>query len=116
MTTRNVLVVDDDEDFAATLALVLEGENFRVRVEHSGEKALEAFQSGGIDAVIIDIGLPGMSGLDCATRLRETSTDVVIVLTTGYSITAQYGDNIDTRDFHALTKPFDPGRLVELLG
>ena len=65
-----VLVVDDNEDAANTLAEVLRGAGYAATVAYSGEEALAVFERTQPRAVLLDIGLPGLSGTDVARRLR----------------------------------------------
>lgn len=115
MQLKNVMVVDDDADFAATLAQLLETDGFRVTIAHSGEEALLQFQSHLFGAVILDIGLPGASGIQVSMELRERSPDVVIILATGYSVEREQNESLRARNILLLTKPFDPDWLLEFL-
>ncbi len=65
-----VLVVDDQEASAETLTLLLEMEGFEVRVAGEGRQALQMAVEFQPEAVVLDIGLPGMSGLEVAGHLR----------------------------------------------
>ena len=65
-----VLVVDDNEDAANTLAEVLRGAGYAATVAYSGEEALAVFERTQPQAVLLDIGLPGLSGTDVARQLR----------------------------------------------
>jgi CheY-like chemotaxis protein len=68
---RRVLVVDDDRTTAKTLALLLESWGHEVRVAHDGPEALAAARTQPPEVVFLDIGLPSMSGLEVARKLRE---------------------------------------------
>jgi CheY-like chemotaxis protein len=68
---RRVLVVDDDPTAAKTLALLLESWGHEVRVVHDGPAALAAARTRPPEVVFLDIGLPSMSGLEVARKLRE---------------------------------------------
>jgi CheY-like chemotaxis protein len=68
---REVLVVEDDADDAETLAVLLESWGCAVRVARDGAEALEAARARPPDTVFLDIGLPGMSGVEVARRLRS---------------------------------------------
>ncbi len=72
----------------------------------SAEQALERLASNGIDLVVTDVVMPGMSGVELARRIRETHPDVPVLLATGYS------DEIVKRgsEFSVLAKPFGAAR------
>lgn len=113
---KDVMVVDDDDDFATTLGQLLETHGHRVTIAHSGEEALLQFQSRPFDAVILDVGLPGMSGIEVAMELRERRPDIVIMVATGYSLEREQDLSLQARKIGLLTKPFDPDRLLKLVG
>lgn len=83
---RNVLVVDDNIDAADTLADMLRASGHSVTVAYTPETALEAFLKSPVDLVILDIGLPGISGYELADLMRESggNTDVRYVALTGF--------------------------------
>lgn len=112
-----VLVVDDNVDAATSLGMVLELLGIDHRVEFSGEGALEAARSFQPDAVLLDIGMPGMDGYEVARRLRmdPVSARATLVAVTGWS---QVQDQQRTKAAgfnHHFSKPADIGELQRLL-
>jgi CheY-like chemotaxis protein len=112
-----VLVVDDSKDTADSMALILQLEGYQVAVAYDGKGALQAAQVQKPQAVLLDIGLPGMDGYRVARTLRSDPTHerTLLVAITGY------GHEDDKRrsreagfDFH-LVKPVDPEQLCQLL-
>jgi PAS domain S-box-containing protein len=114
---RRVLVVEDDPDGADTLAKLLRVNGHEVRTAADGPSALEAVRTFQPDVILLDIGLPGMSGYEIATRLRQLpgmATALLIALT-GYG---QQRDRDRSRQAgfdHHLTKPVDHPTLLRLL-
>jgi CheY-like chemotaxis protein len=112
-----VLVVDDEVVSAETLMTLLEIEGFEVRVAHDGTAALQAAGAFLPEVVLLDIGLPGMSGFEVAQRLRTdtASRDALLIALTGYgdegarSRSAQAGF-----DAH-MTKPAELRQLLAKL-
>jgi CheY-like chemotaxis protein len=84
--SRCVLVVEDNDDGRAMTAALLAAHGHQVSEAATGRRALELFAQHDFDDVIIDIGLPDMSGLDVAREMRERSrrADVRLVAVTGY--------------------------------
>lgn len=82
----SVLVVDDNVDGAETLAEVLRGAHYRTTVAYSGEEALAAFERVKPRVVLLDIGLPGLSGNEVARKLRATTRpeDLALIAITGW--------------------------------
>jgi len=75
-----VLVVDDDDALRAAVHRSLEAEGFRVEEATNGTDALAAARSRPPDAVILDLGLPGMNGIDVLAELRRASSVPILVL------------------------------------
>jgi signal transduction histidine kinase/DNA-binding response OmpR family regulator len=114
---RRVLVVDDNRDAAQSLSMMLELDGHEVRTAHDGPVALEAVRDYEPEVVLLDIGLPGMSGYEVARRLCAGSDAgrPVLVAMTGYG---QEEDRRRTREagfHHHLIKPVDPQVIRQLL-
>jgi CheY-like chemotaxis protein len=114
--TLRVLVVDDVEDIRESLGVLLRAWGHEVRLAHDGPSALEAFRCFGPDAVLLDIGLPGMSGWEVASHIRaQGGQHALLVAVTGY---CQDEDRERSReagfDIH-LVKPADPQEVRRLL-
>jgi signal transduction histidine kinase/CheY-like chemotaxis protein len=113
----DVLVVDDNADAADSLAILLRAQGHRVHVEHGAWAALERAEAMSPRAVLLDIGLPDMDGLELARRLRllEPTRNALLIALTGYG---QSEDRDRSQaagfDFH-LVKPADPSRIAALL-
>jgi CheY-like chemotaxis protein len=111
------MVVDDNVDAAAMLAMLLEASGHRVTVEHDPLRALERADEEAPQACLLDIGLPGIDGYELARRLRARSATAhaLLVAITGYG---QDSDRQRARaagfDRH-LVKPIDLGILQDVL-
>ena len=113
---RRVLVVDDNADAADSLAMLLQVHGDEVRVAYDGEEALFAEQEFKPDVLLLDIGMPKLSGYDVARRVREArGPEVLIVAITGWG---QEEDRQRARDAgfdHHFTKPVDYAVLLDLI-
>jgi PAS domain S-box-containing protein len=115
---QRLLVVDDNRDAADSLAMLLEALGAQVQVAHDGAAALAAFERFSPRFVLLDLGMPGMNGLEVARRLRERANGhaVTLVALTGWG---QADDRERTRAAgfdHHLVKPVDMAVLQALLG
>ena len=84
MTSLDILVVDDEQDLASSVADMLEADGHRVVLAHSAERALDLAQARAFDMVFLDIKLPGLSGVEILLPLRRALPGKKIVLMTGY--------------------------------
>ncbi len=113
---RRVLVVDDNEDAADSLGMLLVARGDSVRIAYDGEEAVAAEEDFRPHIVLLDIGLPKVSGYDVARRIRAVrGTRVLIVAITGWG---QEEDRQRAREAgfdHHFTKPVDFDLLVALM-
>ncbi len=113
----HVLVVDDSVDTAESLALLLTGTGHRVCTAHDGPSALATIELERPDAVLMDIGLPGMDGYEVARRIRQRpdASGMLLVAMTGYG---QERDRLLASEAgfdHHLVKPADLDELNRIL-
>jgi signal transduction histidine kinase/ActR/RegA family two-component response regulator len=112
-----ILVVDDNEDAADTLAMLLEASGHEVLVEHGSHRALARAADAAPQVCLLDIGLPDMDGVELARRLRAQpeTAGALLVAVTGYG---QESDRARTREAgfdHHLVKPIDLDKLQAVL-
>ena len=114
--SRRVLVVDDNQDAADSLAMLLGVRGEEVRIAYDGAKALEVERDFKPDVVLLDIGLPAISGYDVAERIRDKRGDkVLIVAITGWGQEKDLRRAEDAGIDHHFTKPVDFEALVALI-
>lgn len=114
---RRVLIADDNEDSADSLAMLLRMEGHEVMVVHDGPGALAAIASFAPEIALLDIGMPGLNGYEVAQKIRELepATPVKLIAVTGWG---QHSDKARARASgfdHHFTKPVEPERLMDLL-
>jgi DNA-binding response OmpR family regulator len=106
-----VLVVDDEVPLAEVVASYLKRETFDVHVAHDGHSALAIAPEVDPDVVILDIGLPGVDGIEVCRQLRVFSDAYVIMLTArDTEVDTIVGLSVGADDY--VTKPFSPRELV----
>jgi two-component system response regulator MtrA len=106
-----ILVVDDDAALAEMLGIVLRSEGFAASHVADGERALAAFRDVKPDIVLLDLMLPGMSGLDVCRAIRAES-GVPIVMLTAKSDTIDIVLGLESGADDYVVKPFKPKELV----
>jgi DNA-binding response OmpR family regulator len=107
-----VLLVEDDRDIAEPLARALVREGYEVSEAGDGFDALDAVQRAPPDLIILDIGLPGLNGLDVCRHVRETRPEVPILMLTARDGELETIAGLDAGADDYVTKPF---RLAVLL-
>jgi signal transduction histidine kinase len=114
---RKILVVDDNQDVAQTMAEFLEHLGYRVRVAHDGPSALRLPSDFIPDLALLDIGLPVMDGYEVARRIRERRElrDVLLVAVSGYGQEADRDRSRQAGFAAHLVKPVDPDRLQAVI-
>lgn len=115
--SRRVLIVDDSEDAADSLAILLERMGHEVHTEHEGHAAIARAESFRPNVVLLDIGMPGLSGLEVCERIRSQpwGKAMSIVALTGWGQEADRERSKHAGFDHHLVKPVELERLRRLL-
>jgi CheY-like chemotaxis protein/anti-sigma regulatory factor (Ser/Thr protein kinase) len=115
---RKILIVEDHSDAAEMLALLLSAQSHQVRVESNGHAALVAAMEFSPDVMLVDVGIPGMSGYDLAERIRSNRTldHVLLIAVTGYGRPQDRTRALTAGFDHHLIKPVDADAIAAVLG
>jgi two-component system OmpR family response regulator len=107
MQPIRVLVVDDEEDFASAIVDRLKRRGFLADASFSGWAALESVQSAEYDAVVLDLKMPEMNGLETLKKIRQIDPDVQVIVLTGHGTVSEGigGMQLGAADF--LQKPVE---------
>jgi two-component system nitrogen regulation response regulator GlnG len=111
-----LMVVDDEESICWALSRLGQGLGHEVTVASSAEQALELAAQDPPDAVVLDVRLPGISGLEAIGRLRQLSGDVPIIVITAYGDLKTAVDAVRQGAFEYLIKPFDLEAMERAIG
>ncbi len=112
---RRVLLVEDEPAVAAGITALLEGEGIEVRAVERGAEAPDAAESFRPDAVILDLSLPDISGLDVYVSLKTIAPDLPIIFSSGHADQAALEQQIDSSTVAFLRKPYELEALLEAL-
>jgi two-component system response regulator MprA len=102
----HILVVDDDEPITAALRRALEYEGLRVSIARDGSAALDQARRDPPDLVVLDVMLPGLSGIEVCQRLRNERADALVLMLTARDATADRVRGLDAGADDYLVKPF----------
>ena len=108
-----ILVVDDNVDAADTMAMLLEVSGHHVLTAHDGMAAIRQVDGWPPDVVVLDIGLPGMSGYEVASQLRQRGDRCPgLIAVTGYGQATDARRAIEAGFEYHMTKPVDATELL----
>lgn len=113
--SAKLLVVDDEVDTCHNLRDILNDVGFEVDVAHSGEEALALFQERHYDVALLDLKMPGMSGLELYQRIKEMGRGTVAIIVTAYATHETAHSALKAGAWKVLTKPVELGRLLDLI-
>jgi CheY-like chemotaxis protein len=114
---RRVIVVDDEQVIANTLAIILNQAGFEARAVFSGEQAIELLESFQPEMLIADVIMPGMTGIEAAIAIRNKLPKCNILLFSGQAATTELLERARTQghEFEILAKPVHPSDLLAKL-
>ncbi|MBP6702441.1 MAG: sigma-54-dependent Fis family transcriptional regulator [Vicinamibacteria bacterium] len=115
MSLPKVLVVDDEEVMRDVLGSVLGGEGYSVRFAATGPDAIAELKEAAVDAVILDLMLPGMSGLEVLDEMKRIDADLPVIMLTAQASIETAISAMKKGAFDYLTKPFKHDELLILL-
>ena len=115
MTSRNILIVDDDPDILYTLGMVLRAEGYTVFTEDDVEKAKEIVLENGIQLVIIDYVLPDLLGDKFAGILKKLDERLQFIFLSGYSAVFEAVEKLKFSVRWVFMKPIDIETLLSAI-
>jgi DNA-binding response OmpR family regulator len=114
-TPIDILIVDDEPEFAEMLQLRLTHRGHRVRWAPDGPRGLDALAERNPDVVLLDLRLPGLDGLEVLRRIKADYPLVEVILLTGYGSVDTAVAGLKGGAFDYLQKPADPEELEVML-
>ena len=111
--SEKILLIDDEVDFLSAMAERMEARDMKVSTASSAKDGLEKAMTGSFDAVILDLRMPEMDGIETLKKLKEKNPDLEVILLTGH---ATIKDGIEAMKLGALDlleKPADINALTE---
>lgn len=110
----HVLVVDDEEEIRKILSRILEQEGFKVVTAPNGQQAMQKICFDAPDAVLLDVRMPGLNGMEVLKKIKEIDDDLPVVLVTAFADIPQAVEAMKLGAFDYLSKPFDNNEVVRI--
>ncbi len=115
-TKGRILVIDDEPGMRLGCQRALSSQGYQADAVASGEEGLDRLRSDAYDLVLLDVMMPGMSGMETLRRIRQLDSSVVCVVITGYATVEMAVQAIKEGAYDFITKPFDSDILILTVG
>ena len=115
MRSLNILIVDDDEDYAESLSELLRLHRHHTVIARGGAEAVAKVAERSFDIVFMDIRMPGMNGIEALKALRSIRPGASVVMMTAYSVDEMLSDAVNLGARGVLHKPLKLSKLLDLL-
>jgi DNA-binding NtrC family response regulator len=111
---KNILLVDDDREVSRSVANLFDSDKYRFEFLEDGTGVAEFLEKNReIDLVMLDVNLPSMSGLEVLRQIRQTSSDLPVIVISGFVSTENAIEAMKEGAYEYLTKPFQVSKLLE---
>lgn len=111
--SERILLIDDEQDFLTIMAERMEARNMKVSTASSAKEGLEKAADGTFDAVILDLRMPEMNGMEALKILKEKNPDLEVILLTGHATIKDGVEAMRLGALDLLEKPADINALTE---
>lgn len=109
----SVLLVDDEEQFTEVLSERMEARGFKVDTANSGPEAIKKVKQNKYDAIILDLAMPEMDGIETLKNLLKINPDIQIIFLTGHATVEQGVESVKLGAMDFLEKPINIDKLLE---
>lgn len=112
----NVLLVDDEEQFLNVFSERLKTRGLKIDTATSGEEAVKKSKGKNLDAIILDLAMPGMDGLETLKKLKSENPDLQVIMLTGHGSLETGIEAMKEGAFDFIEKPVDISKIMEKIG
>lgn len=110
-----ILIIDDDETMRDSCTQVLQKSGYEIEIAENGEKGIAKAKEINPDLVLLDLKMPGLSGIEVLKRLKKFDERIIIIIITGYATVESAVDTMKQGVFEYLPKPFTPKELRKIV-
>ncbi|MBN1832449.1 MAG: response regulator [Deltaproteobacteria bacterium] len=115
MGNLNIFIVDDDVDFAESLADIFELEGHKCELAYDGETALKRFKENDFDLTFMDVKLPGKNGVESFLDIRKVKPDARVIMMTGFSVEELLEQAMENGAWGVLHKPLNMNEVLNMV-
>ena len=112
---QNILVVDDNKDFADVFCDILKTNEFKAESCYSGAQAIELVKQNEFTMIFLDIRMPDMDGVQTLIEVKKIRPEVIVVMMTGYSLDEMVHKAIEEKASEIIYKPFEVDKVLSLI-
>jgi len=112
---HNILVVDDNKDFADVFCDILKVNEFRAESCYGGAQAIEKVKKGDFDIIFLDIRMPEMDGIQTLKEVKKLKPDTNVIMMTGYSVDELVHKALEEKASDIIYKPFEINKVLSLI-
>ena len=113
MNSEKILVCDDEKGVRESLKLIL-SDKYDLLFAKNGKEAMRLFQNNpDTKAILLDIKMPGISGMDVLKQIRASNNDIAVIIITGYQSVETASRSINTGATYYITKPFESKTILD---
>ncbi len=113
--SEKILLVDDEQDFLDVMSERIEARGMQVTTAESAVKALEQVESGSFDAIILDLMMPGMDGLETLKAIKKKNPALQVILLTGHATVEKGIEAMKLGAMDFIEKPADLDKLTKII-
>ncbi len=110
-TKANILIIDDEETMRDSCRQTLSRDGNRIEVAESGSKGLSLLEAESFDLVILDLKMPGLSGMEVLKKIKQNDPEAMVVVITGYATIESAVEAMKNGAYDFIPKPFTPESL-----
>lgn len=112
---HNILIVDDNKDFADVFCDILRANNYRAESCYGGVQAIELITKNAFDIMFLDIRMPDMNGIETLRQVKKIRPDTTVIMMTGYSVDEMVHRAIEEKASEIIYKPFEIEKVLGLI-
>jgi len=112
---HNILVVDDNKDFADVFCDILKSNELKAESCYSGAHAIELVKENNFDIVFLDIKMPDMDGIQTLREVKKIRPETMVIMMTGYSLDEMVHKALEENASEIIYKPFEIDKVLSLI-